>query len=68
MNVKQIITDYLKAHGCDGLCADGCRYGCELYELGEECFFGITEVCQPAKFVDGKLKPVEDPTRKDAKL
>jgi hypothetical protein len=43
-DVLAIVTDYLKAHGFDGLCCDGC--GCEVDRLlpcGSTC-----QDCRPA--------------------
>ncbi len=48
MTVKNIVAEFLKAHGFDGLCNDDC--GCDISDLNPcgECFYS----CVPAKFVE----------------
>lgn len=44
MDVREIVAEYLKAHGYDGLCGDDC--GCiaaDLGPCGEACCFD----CEP---------------------
>lgn len=49
MNVKKIITEYLKANGYDGLCNPDLPCGCGLDNLFpcEDCEL-IMATCQPA--------------------
>jgi len=49
MTVKEIIADYLKANGFDGLCGGDC--GCEGEMPCEECNTGS---CQPAYYRECK--------------
>lgn len=48
MNTRQIIQQYLRANGFDGLAADGC--GCGIDDLAP-CGGDITD-CKPAKRFD----------------
>lgn len=43
---KSIVIDWLKAHGCDGLCNTGCGCGCGCDDL-IPCD-GITDECVAA--------------------
>ena len=60
MNVKEIVHEYLRVNGYDGLCSDDC--GCGLDDLApcEQCF----DACVPAyhRTDDGfyPLKPYPD--------
>lgn len=47
MNVKEIIIDYLKSHGYDGLCNDDCGCGIDNIAPCDECFLS----CVPAYHV-----------------
>lgn len=51
MTVKQILIDWLKDHGCDGLCAKDC--GCDIDDLFLCEDFGILN-CVPAKYIKTK--------------
>ena len=58
MNVKQIVIDYLKAHGCDGLCTSYCS--CRLNNWFAFCV-DIPGNCVPARLnkETGDYEPVE---------
>lgn len=61
MTVKEILADWLKSHGYDGLCSDDC--GCEISELCpclwdiHDCVAGHKVKCTPEcdhEFINGK--------------
>ena len=59
IDCKQIITDYLKSNGFDGLCGDGC--GCGLDNLCP-CVEndGNPLLCKPAYAVKGSCPTCEN--------
>lgn len=60
MTVKQIITEYLKAHGYDGLCSHG-LCGCDIGDLAP-CQCDASH-CVPAyKNPDGVCYTTEKPS------
>ena len=54
MTVKDIIADYLKSRGFDGLCHPGTECGCELDDLIGPCE-GAQWDCRPAYKIPGDM-------------
>jgi hypothetical protein len=68
--VKEIVADYLKANGYDGLCCDGCGCGlgdhfmpCEERFVGCKPAYASTQLCdecaakESCEYVDPKIGP-----------
>lgn len=60
MDVKGMVVEWLKAHGCDGLCklddVEGC--GCGIDDLGA-CGFELPPDCVPAKLYRATAEDID---------
>ena len=63
MELKEIVKDWLKQKGFDGLCEYDCECGCEIDDLmpcdqpGPRCLAGFKKDADPASGYDFMIEP-----------